>query len=59
MIYASLVPGMPPPKSSDGRTHTLESLINENVDGIITSLPIQDQDKKTVISEIQTYAYLI
>ena len=46
MIYASLVPGMPPPKSSDGRTHTLESLINENVDGIITSLPIQDRDKK-------------
>ena len=44
MIYATLVPGMPPPKSSDGRTHTLESLINENVDGIITPLPIQDRD---------------
>lgn len=41
MIYASLIPGMPPPKGSDGRTHTLSSLINENVGGVITPVPIQ------------------
>ena len=40
MIYACLVPCMPSPKSADGRSHTLESLINENVDGIITPVPI-------------------
>lgn len=41
MIYASLIPGMPSPKGSDGRSHTLSSLINENVGGIITPVPIQ------------------
>ena len=40
MIYACLIPGLSSPKSADGRIHTLESLINENVDGIITPVPI-------------------